>query len=114
MQHIVESLNTIIINVCHILAMFTIFTGVVKGTYIYIKDAILKKAAASAIQESRNELGHAFSLGLGFLIGASILKTSLAPQWNDIGQLSAIIAIRTILTHFLLKDIKKKTKDSDE
>lgn len=94
--------------------MFTIFTGVVKGTYIYIKDAILKKAAASAIQESRNELGHAFSLGLGFLIGASILKTSLAPQWNDIGQLSAIIAIRTILTHFLLKDIKKKKRECED
>ncbi|MBU0677226.1 MAG: DUF1622 domain-containing protein [Verrucomicrobia bacterium] len=51
------------------------------------------------------ELGHSFSLGLGFLIGASILNTTIAPTWNDIGQLAAIIAIRTILNYFLLKEI---------
>ena len=54
---------------------------------------------------SRLELGHAFSLGLGFLIGASILNTTLAPSWNEIGQLGAIIAIRTALNYFLLKEI---------
>ena len=44
--------------------------------------------------------------GLGFLIGGSILNTTIAPTWNDIGQLASIIAIRTILNYFLLRNIK--------
>jgi uncharacterized membrane protein len=47
-------------------------------------------------------------LGLAFLIGASILKTIIAPTWNDIGQLAAIIGIRTALNYFLLKDVNKQ------
>lgn len=50
------------------------------------------------------------SLALGFLIGASILKTTLAPTWTDIGQLAAIIAIRTILNYFLLHDIATRSE----
>ncbi|MEM7590776.1 MAG: DUF1622 domain-containing protein [Cyanobacteria bacterium P01_A01_bin.83] len=41
-------------------------------------------------------MGYSFSLGLSFLIGASILTSTIAPSWNDIGQLAAIIALRTI------------------
>jgi len=37
------------------------------------------------------------------------LKTTIAPTWNDIGQLAAIIAIRTALNYFLVKDIDKAT-----
>ena len=50
-------------------------------------------------------MGYFFSLGLSFLIGASILKTSLAPTWNDIGQLGAIIVLRTTLNYLLLRAI---------
>jgi len=75
-----------------------------------IKDALLGGNSSAAIQESRTELGHAFSLGLGFLVGGSILNSTIAPTWNDIGQLSAIIAIRTIFqirfNHFFLHTCK--------
>lgn len=79
--------------------------GIAKSMYIYIKDAVFGARAAIAIQESRLELEHSFSLGLGFLIGGSILNTTIAPTWNDIGQLASIIAIRTILNYFLLRNI---------
>ncbi len=85
--------------------MVVILIGILKALIIYIKDALLGKKAFDALQESRLEIGHSFSLGLAFLIGASILKTILAPTWNDIGQLAAIIGIRTALNFFLLRDI---------
>ena len=59
------------------------------------------------------EIGHAFSLALSFLIGASILKTTIAPTWNDIGQLASIIAIRTILNYFLIRDINLMTNGKE-
>ena len=107
----VEAVNTFVVNICQLAAILVISVGIVKSLSIYIKDALLGIRSAEAIQESRLELGHAFSLGLGFLIGASILKTTIAPTWNDIGQLATIIAIRTILNYFLLRNIDTDFKN---
>jgi uncharacterized membrane protein len=106
-QTYVKDINGLMVAVCQVLAIFVITIGISKALMIYIKDAMLGANAAEAIKESRLELGHSFSLGLGFLIGGSILRTTLAPSWDDIGQLAAVIAIRTILNHLLLRDISK-------
>ncbi|MDJ0532872.1 MAG: DUF1622 domain-containing protein [Xenococcaceae cyanobacterium MO_207.B15] len=37
----------------------------------------------------------------------------IAPTWNDIGQLAAIIAIRTVLNYLLLQAINKSSNDSE-
>lgn len=106
MDNFVHIMNNWIVNMCQVLAMFVIIIGVIKAMIIFMKDALFGLKASIAINESRLELGHTFSLGLGFLIGASILKTTLAPTWNEIGQLASIIAIRTTLNYFLLKEVK--------
>ena len=106
----IQILNNVVVGFCQILAMLVISIGIVKALIIFIKDALFGKKASIAIKESRMELGHSFSLGLGFLIGASILRTTLAPTWNDIGQLATIIAIRTALNYFLLVEIDKLGK----
>lgn len=100
-----------IVYFSQILATFVIVVGMVKALWIFIKDAMLGHNSQAAIRESRLELGHAFSLGLGFLIGASILKTTAAPNWDDIGKLSVIIAIRTILNIFMMKEINKHSEN---
>jgi len=106
LQNFIENLNQIIINMCQLLASVVILLGVIKAILIYARDLLYRTKSLDAIQESRLEIGHSFSLGLAFLIGASILKTIITPNWDDIGQLAAIIAIRTTLNHFLLKDLE--------
>jgi uncharacterized membrane protein len=44
-------------------------------------------------------------LGLQFALAADIVRSVIAPTWNDIGQLAAIAAIRTFLNHFLERDL---------
>lgn len=105
--------NNIVVAVCQALAMVVISIGVIKAMAIFLRDVLTPHRSAQAIKESRTELGHSFSLGLGLLIGASILKTTLAPSWSDIGQLAAIIAIRTVLNFFLLYDISLQSRNQD-
>jgi hypothetical protein len=45
--------------------------------------------------------GMSLALGLEFLLAADILRTAVAPTWEEIGQLAAIAAIRTGLNFFL-------------
>lgn len=110
MNEVISTLNDIIVNMCQALAMVVILIGILKALVIYVRDIFTTKRAFGALQESRLEIGHSFSLGLAFLIGASILKTILAPTWNDIGQLAAIIALRTALNFFLLRDVESLFK----
>jgi uncharacterized membrane protein len=46
-------------------------------------------------------------LALEFELAADVLRTAIAPTWDDIGQLASIAVIRTFLNYFLEKDIEK-------
>ena len=45
-------------------------------------------------------------LALEFALAADIIRTAIAPTWDDVGKLGAIAAIRTVLNWFLGKDIE--------
>ena len=47
-------------------------------------------------------------LSLEFALGADIVRSAIAPTWNDIGQLAAIAAIRTVLNFFLERDVEAR------
>ncbi len=109
MEKIISNAVMILAYFAHLVAIIVITTGMIKALRIFVKDIFTRRKSRKAIEESRLEIGHAFSLSLGFLIGASIIKTVIAPTWNDIGKLAAIIAIRTILNFFLMRDIEDLT-----
>lgn len=46
-------------------------------------------------------------VGLQFALAADIVRSVIAPTWNDIGQLAAIAAIRTFLNYFLERDLRE-------
>ena len=111
---LVKDLNSWVVSLCQLLALFVIVTGIIKALTIYCKHIFSNSRSALAFQASRLELGYSFSLGLSFLVGGSILKTTIAPSWNDIGQLAAIIALRTVLNYLLLQAIDNSSHSSPE
>ncbi|GAB4534076.1 MAG: hypothetical protein Tsb0014_20010 [Pleurocapsa sp.] len=107
MENPIPTLYGWVVILCQLLALFAIVIGIAKGFVIYCQNIFSGDRAAASFQSSRLTMGYSFSLGLSFLIGASILKTTIAPTWNDIGQLAAIIALRTILNYLLLRAINR-------
>jgi uncharacterized membrane protein len=53
-------------------------------------------------------------LGLQFALAADIVRSVIAPTWQDIGQLAAIAAIRTFLNYFLERDIDEAGRTAEE
>ena len=53
------------------------------------------------------------SLALELELGANILKTAVAPTWNDIGLLVAIAVLRTALNYFLERELQNAEKRGD-
>jgi uncharacterized membrane protein len=92
-------------------AALIIVIGVVQAVWIYFARALPARCRHREMLLVRARLGHALSLGLEFLIAADILKTAVAPSWDDIGQLAAIIGIRTVLNLFLTREIKLEEEE---
>ncbi len=86
--------------------LFIIF-GIAGAIFIYIKNASFLSAGYRMMTRSRVHLGHSLSIALEFLIGADILKTAISPSWEEIGQLGAIVGIRTVLNFFLSQELKE-------
>ena len=55
----------------------------------------------------RLRLGRWLAVALEFELAADILRTAVAPSWNEIGQLAAIAVLRTALNYFLAQEIDK-------
>ena len=106
MYEVVQKLAQYAGHFAEAIAIVIIFVGAVQAMWIYFARALFSKSDLREITQSRIKLGHSLSLGLEFLIGADILKTAVAPTWNDIGQLAAIIAIRTVLNFFLMRELE--------
>ena len=53
-------------------------------------------------------------LGLEFMLAADLIDTAVSPNWDDIGKLGAIAAIRTLLGFFLGRDIELARRIAQE
>ncbi|PWS37402.1 hypothetical protein DFH01_11225 [Falsiroseomonas bella] len=58
------------------------------------------------IEHMRLRLARWLAVALEFTLAADILRTAVAPTWDDIGKLAAIAALRTVLNFFLQREIE--------
>ena len=58
----------------------------------------------------RLQLGHWLTVAIEFELAADILRTAVAPTWNIIGQLAAIVVLRTVLNYFLQQEIARAAR----
>ena len=57
-------------------------------------------------------LGRFLALGLEFQIGADILSTAVAPSFDAVLLLGAIVVIRTVLNYFLSKELDRERREA--
>ena len=68
---------------------------------------IVGEGPQAAKEQVRLKLGRWLAVALEFELAADILRTAVAPTWNEIGQLAAIAVLRTALNYFLQGEIDK-------
>lgn len=64
-------------------------------------------------EEVRLRLGRWLAVALEFLLAADVLRTAVAPTWNEIGKLAAIATLRTLLNYFLQKEIDRARRSAE-
>ncbi|MEW6171193.1 MAG: DUF1622 domain-containing protein [Candidatus Omnitrophota bacterium] len=92
----------------NIIGALIIICGVIVSLFEFLKKEIFKGQQYLQLNEAiRIKLGSYLVLGLEFFIAGDIIKTIITPTWESLGMLGTIVVIRTILSYFLTKDLKK-------
>lgn len=66
---------------------------------------LLGQAVGRRTGDVRMGLARSLSLALEFQLAADIVGTAISPDWDQIGKLAAVAAIRTFLNYFLQREL---------
>jgi uncharacterized membrane protein len=93
------------------IAAVIVFLAIIRALVVYTRNVV---STEQAIDKAyiRLTLGKSLAVVLEFLLAADILRTAVAPTWNDIGKLAAIAALRTLLNYFLEKELNRSELQS--
>jgi uncharacterized membrane protein len=105
MDEIIQQLATDIALLVEAAAAVLIAYGAAEALFHALSHLLHRKSAVGWRKELFVRFGIWLLLGLQFALAADILRSLVAPTWNEIGQLAAIAAIRTFLNYFLERDI---------
>jgi len=88
------------------LVVLTVAFGALEAVYRIANAAIVRRSSNWDRRGVWLRFAVWILLSLEFALGADIVRTAIAPSWEDIGKLGAIAAIRTGLGFFLGKDLE--------
>lgn len=89
-----------------------IFVGAVLAIVGFVR--ALPSRAPERFTAVRLTLGRFLALGLEFQLASDVLRTAIAPSFEELGKLAAVAAIRTALNFFLAREIKEETAQVHE
>jgi uncharacterized membrane protein len=106
-----ETLRTVVdtmVRVVEAAGATVIFIGAVLAVIGFVR--ALPKRDPDAFVPVRLLLGRFLALGLEFQLASDILRTAVAPTFEELGQLAAVATIRTALNFFLAREIAEERR----
>ena len=85
-----------------------IFIGAVIGAVGFLR--ALPHRDPDAFVPVRLSLGRFLALGLEFQLASDVLRTAIAPSFEELAKLAAVAAIRTALNFFLAREIREEQR----
>ncbi|MDL2219844.1 DUF1622 domain-containing protein [Ruminococcaceae bacterium OttesenSCG-928-O06] len=110
-EETVEKLAPIleVVTLCiNLFAVLVLVAGVVlcaKNLLVAVTGSAPRADKLAGLQHTKIELGGFVLLGLEILIVADIIETIVNPSFEDILRLAAIVAIRTVISYFLGREV---------
>ncbi len=83
-----------------------IFIGAIIAVIGFVR--ALPRRDAEAFVPVRLTLGRFLALGLEFQLASDVLRTAIAPSFEELAKLAAVAAIRTALNFFLAREIREE------
>lgn len=95
-------------------AVLIIGYTMVTSTWHLVRTTVNQRVDPHPWLTIRLDLARSLALALEFLLAADILRTAVAPTWEELGKLAAIAVIRTGLNFFLNREMTQEEKRAQE
>jgi uncharacterized membrane protein len=105
MEEVVEQFANVVATMIEVVMVSVIIVGSVKAVIAIVRQLAMREALAPAVRQIWLHYASWILLALEFALAADIIRTIVRPDWNEIGQLASIAAIRIALSYFLGRDI---------
>lgn len=106
MEEVIKTITVSLARWVEAAAAVVIALASLRAFWGYLVAVVRDRSLAVPKEEIRLSLGRSLALALELELGADILKTAVAPTWDDTGLLAAIAVLRTGLNYFLEKELR--------
>ena len=113
MEELLQDVVGVLVTVVEACGVTVIVVGAVWAFARFLWVGV-RDRSARAFTRVRLTLGRFLALGLEFQLASDILRTAVAPSFEELGQLAAVAAIRTALNYFLGKEIAEERRQIEE
>ena len=100
-----ELITKDVVVIIDAMALIVVAIGTAEAFFIGLWAAFPAPASHRRFREILVRYGRWLVAGLTFQLAADIIATSVAPGWEEVGQLGAIAVIRTFLNFFFERDL---------
>jgi uncharacterized membrane protein len=110
MDELFRELGGHVVLVLEALSVLMIVIGASEAVWRLLRAFMRWQVSHDVRREAWLGLARWLLLGLEFMLAADIIRSLIAPTWDEIGRLGAIALIRTFLNYFLEKDLEHATR----
>jgi uncharacterized membrane protein len=113
-ETVVADVVNVLVTVVEACGAVVIAVGAIIAFIRFISALVRTPRSTTAFVPVRLTLGRYLTLGLEFQLASDVLRTAVAPTFQDIGQLAAIATIRTVLNYFLTREVNEERRQVAE
>ena len=106
----------IIVTIINLVGVTVVLWGFVVAAFAFIRLKLHRHTTLFFLKEAnkiRAVLGTYILFGLEFMIAADIIHTFIRPTQEDLIVLGAIVAIRTVISYFLGREVEDARRDQE-
>lgn len=97
----------LLVRIVEAVGAVVIFAGACVGFVRFCAEAV-RWQDTQGFGNIRIGLGRFLALGLEFQLASDLIRTAVAPSFEQIGMLAAVAAIRTALNFFLARELREE------
>jgi uncharacterized membrane protein len=109
--------SLLVVWLTHLAAAVDVITGLIIA--VAVGEATIRvlrlpftalRSAPAGHEAVRMRLGKWLALALEFALASDLIRSTVAPSWDEIGKLAAIMALRTALNYFLEREFEQAAR----
>jgi uncharacterized membrane protein len=108
-EHWLREAVALLVRLAEAGAAIVIFAGALIAFVRFLR--VFLSPSRESFNAVRLGLGRFLALGLEFQLASDLLRTAVAPTFEEIGKLAAVAAIRTALNWFLSRELREEREE---